>query len=250
MNNLSDFPAIYARIKSHLKVKTQREVAAALGKTDQWLSNLMQAARGKPKEGGVKNLPYKEIVEWAINAGVSVDYILTGKEPIPRGYNPPSLQVETVKKYSHRVHDAIEQGLYIPVRLLKDSVAAGSPAAVDENHVEGWALIYADRQWMPNDPEKYTCVKVKGRSMYPVLDHGDIVAIDHAERDPKYLDGKMVAFRVNGGVTIKWLKYKPKEKTVVGVPENHEELDHVVILVGPEIDEGIVGLVRWWWAKR
>ena len=86
---------------------------------------------------------------------------------------------------------------------------------------------------MPNDPEKYTCVKVKGLSRYPVLDDGDIVALECAERNPKAPDGKMVAFRVNGGVTIKWLKYKPKEKTVLGAPENHEELDHVVILVGP-----------------
>ena len=203
------------------------------------------------KSGGPQGPALSTILRMIDSAGLEeVMYLLTGKEPVPRGYNPPPLQVETVKKYSRRVHDAIEQGMYIPVRLLKDSVAAGAPAMVDENHVEGWALIYADRKWMPNDPEKYTCVKVKGRSMYPVLDDGDIVAIDHAEKNPKYLDGKMVAFRVNGGVTIKWLKYRPKEKTVVGVPENHEELDHVVILVGPEIDEGIVGLVRWWWAKR
>jgi transcriptional regulator with XRE-family HTH domain len=220
---------------------TQREAALNIGISQQNLSRY---------EAGSIEPPAGVLLVLSNTYNVSIDYLIKGKDPAPRGYNPPSLQVETVKKYSRRVTNAIEQGLYVPVRLLKDSVAAGEPAAVDENHVEGWALIYADRQWMPNDPESYTCVKVKGRSMYPVLDNGDIVAIDHAERDPKYLDGKMVAFRVNGGVTIKWLKYKPKEKTVVGVPENHEELDHVVILVGPEIDEGIVGLVRWWWAKR
>ena len=220
---------------------TQKALAEALKVSGNAITNYV--TKGRVPEWDV-------LARMASLFGVTIDYLVTGKEPVPRGYNPPPLQVETVKKYSRRVHDAIEQGMYIPVRLLKDSVAAGAPAMVDENHVEGWALIYADRQWMPNDPEKYTCVKVKGRSMYPVLDDGDIVAIDHAEKNPKYLDGKMVAFRVNGGVTIKWLKYRPKEKTVVGVPENHEELDHVVILVGPEIDEGIVGLVRWWWAKR
>ena len=240
---LDNLGEVAARLKAaRVKCKkTQAAVASFLGLAQPHINRY---------ESGEIEPPLAVLVKLASLYGVSIDYLLTGKDPIPRGYNPPPLQVETVKKYSHRVHDAIEQGLYIPVRLLKDSVAAGAPAMVDENHVEGWALIYADRKWMPNDPEKYTCVKVKGRSMYPVLDDGDIVAIDHAERNPKALDGKMVAFRVNGGVTIKWLKYRPKEKTVVGVPENHEELDHVVILVGPEIDEGIVGLVRWWWAKR
>ena len=37
---------------------------------------------------------------------------------------------------------------------------------------------------------------------------------------------------------------------MVGVPENKDEIDHLVILKGDEINEGIVGLVRWWWAKR
>lgn len=219
----------------------QRDAALKIGISQQNLSRY---------EAGSVEPPAGVLLALSNTYNVSIDYLIKGKEPIPRGYNPPPLQIETVKKYSHRVHDAIEQGRYVPVRLLNDAVAAGAPAEVNEDDVGGWALIYADRQWMPNDPEKYTCVKVKGRSMYPVLDDGDIVAIDHAERNPKALDGKMVAFRVNGGVTIKWLKFRPKEKTVVGVPENHEELDHVVILVGPEIDEGIVGLVRWWWAKR
>ena len=37
---------------------------------------------------------------------------------------------------------------------------------------------------------------------------------------------------------------------MVGVPENKNELDHIVILKGKEFNDGIVGLVRWWWSKR
>ena len=128
--------------------------------------------------------------------------------------------------------------------------AAGAPAEVNDNDQEGWALIYASRDWMPNDPESYTCIHVRGKSMYPILSDGDIVAIDHAERDPRKLDGKMTAFRVNGGVTIKWLKFLPEKKTVIGIPENKDEIDHAVSLYGEEINDGIIGLVRWWWAKR
>ena len=129
-------------------------------------------------------------------------------------------------------------------------MAAGSPSEINESDVESWALIYASREWMPHDPEQYTCVYVRGKSMSPILEDGDIVAIDHAEKNPENLDGKMVAFRVNGGVTIKWCRYLAAKGQVVGVPENLSELDHVVTLTGEEIDNGIVGMVRWWWAKR
>lgn len=82
------------------------------------------------------------------------------------------------------------------------------------------------------------------------LSDGDIVAIDHLGKDPGQLDKEMVAFRVGGGVTIKWLKFFADQELVVGVPENKDEFDTVVTLKGEEIDEGIVGRVAWWWAKR
>ena len=154
------------------------------------------------------------------------------------------------------VKDAVQQGQYVPVRLLKDAAAAGPPAEINESDVEGWALIFADRAWMPHNPQDYTCVHVRGNSMYPVLADGDLAAIDHAEKpreekDLINLNGKMVAFRVNGGVTIKWLKYIPDQMTVVGIPENKDELDHVVVLRKNDIYDGIVGLVRWWcWSER
>ena len=184
--------------------------------------------------------------------GNVISELLTGKEPITSEL--PKIEIQTTKQFS-LVADAVERGSFIPIKLLKDSAAAGAPLAIDENDVEGYALIYADREWMPNAPDKYTCVHVHGDSMYPVLADGDLVAIDHAEvprsiSDLKRLDGKMVAFRVNGGVTIKWLKFDEAKETVVGVPENKDELDHLVILKGPEINDGIVGLVRWWWSKR
>ena len=187
--------------------------------------------------------------------GVSGTWLLTGKDNAPQQIvEPPNLEVVATKHY-RPVKDAVTSGHYIAVPLLEDSVAAGPPAEVDENHIEGWALIYADRQWMPNAPDKYTCVRIRGRSMYPILDDGDLVAIDHAERptslaELKRLNGKMVAFRVNGGVTIKWLKFMEDQDLVVGVPENKDELDHLVVLQREQINDGIIGLVRWWWSKR
>lgn len=180
---------------------------------------------------------------------VSLDHLVLGvttDSPLP-----PQLTIDfpaKLRKYADSHPMSKEH--YIPVRIIKGSAAAGSPVEVDETETDGWALIYASKDWMPNAPEHYSCVHVSGRSMWPILSDGDIVAIDHAQRDPRELDGKMVAFRVNGGVTIKWLKYDANRKVLVGIPENTEELDHIVTLKGPEIDYGIVGKVAWWWAKR
>ena len=161
----------------------------------------------------------------------------------------PVLSVQTVPKMQTFHHDfAVDN--FVTVRLLRDQIAAGSPAHINENDVEGYCIIYADKDWMNHDPENYTCVKVHGKSMYPILDSGDIVAIDHSDRDPVSLDKKMVAFKKNGGVTIKWLKVLEGGKIIVGVPENKDDFDSVISLQGKEIENGIVGKIAWWWAKR
>lgn len=161
----------------------------------------------------------------------------------------PSIVVEQVPRFRTFAHE-FSFDHYIPIRLLGGEAAAGAPSEVREDDVEGWVLIYASREWMPGDPENYTAVHVRGLSMWPILGDGDIVAIDHSQRDPQRLDKKMVVFRSNGGVTIKWLRYLPEKGVVMGVPENKDELDAVVVLRGEEINTGIVGRVAWWWAKR
>ncbi|MDD4422652.1 MAG: S24 family peptidase [Eubacteriales bacterium] len=177
---------------------------------------------------------------------VSLDWLVLGNDNVVR--EQPTLVIQETPKFK-TYHRDFSLNNYVPVRLLKDSVAAGVPAEIREWDVEGWALIYADREWMPHNPENYTCCRVQGSSMYPILSDGDIVAIDHAERDPRRLDKKMVVFRKDGGVTIKWLKVL-KDGSVVGVPENKDDFDSVVSLRGDEIVTGIVGKVSWWWAKR
>ncbi|MEW6266241.1 MAG: S24 family peptidase [Thermodesulfobacteriota bacterium] len=147
-------------------------------------------------------------------------------------------------------------GHYVAVPLLADAVAAGPPAAVREDHIQNWAIIYKDRSWMPGRPYDYTCVRVRGDSMWPVLADGDIAAIDHSESlrsdlaAIKQLNKRIVAFRVDGGITLKWLIYKEEESLVLGLPENKAEIDTTIILRGDQINQGIVGLVRWWWSRR
>lgn len=181
--------------------------------------------------------------------GKSMDWFFG--EPDKAALPPPELHIQetpTFKAFSENHHFSKEN--YIPIRLLKDDIAAGAPSEIREWDVEGWALIYASKEWMPHDPENYTCCHVQGYSMWPILAPGDIVAIDHAEKDPEVLNNKMVAFKVNGGATVKWLRYFPEKGVVLGDPENRDEKDSTIVLKVDEARENIVGKVAWWWAKR
>ncbi|MHC1741525.1 MAG: helix-turn-helix transcriptional regulator [Syntrophobacteraceae bacterium] len=128
----------------------------------------------------------------------------------------------SLKRY-HDPHPLSKEN-YIPIRLLDGAAAARQSSEADESQTVSWILIYNSKDWMPNPPENYTCVRVHGESMYPILSDGDIVAIDHTVKDPHHLDGRMSVFRIDGGVTIKWLKYFREKALVVGVPENKETL--------------------------
>jgi transcriptional regulator with XRE-family HTH domain len=164
---------------------------------------------------------------------------------------PPDLTIEKVPRLkTYGKFDRLALRNYLPIPLLKDSIAAGLPQEVDEDAVEGWVLIYASRDWMPHDAENYTCAHVDGDSMAPILQTGDIVAIDHSDREPANLHNKMVAFRTNGKVTVKWLRFLPDNKMIIGEPENQFMKDTTLYLRADEGYEQIVGRVAWWWAKR
>lgn len=188
---------------------------------------------------------WDQLVKISEASGKTIDWLLTGKEP-PQA-NPQLVVQETPRLKTFHRDFALDN--YIPIRLIKDAVAAGTPREINEYDVDGWVLIYADKTWMQHNPENYTCCRVRGSSMTPILTDGDIVAIDHADRDPRKLERKIVAFRKNGAVTIKWLKTLP-DGLVIGLPQNPHDVDAIIALKAQEIETGIVGRVAWWWAKR
>lgn len=195
------------------------------------------------------NTWHMEVV--AEKLGIPVSDLFSESSTFRKHNQPPSLHIsetQAVKRYEDT--NKLSKENYIPIPLCGGKAAAGPPAEIREDEIESWVLIYASNQWMPNPQECYSCCEVYGWSMSPILEPGDIVAVDHAIRSPDQLDGKMTVFRINGGVTIKWLKWDKERGIVVGIPENREEKEHLVTLKGDEIDESIVGKVAWWWAKR
>jgi phage repressor protein C with HTH and peptisase S24 domain len=178
--------------------------------------------------------------------GCTVDWLLTGEGPKMKNQLFPVIApelhvVDTKAAISSR---ALEN--YVPIPLLNDAAAAGPPKEINEADIEGFAIIY--HSWCRN-PEDFTAIWVNGDSMHPTLPEGCIVAVNHTKRDPKELRNKIVAFRYEGGVTIKRLFYDKKKGIVIGRPDNPASTE-IVTLLKEEIDTGIIGKVEWWWGRE
>jgi SOS-response transcriptional repressor LexA len=136
--------------------------------------------------------------------------------------------------------EGIQQVNIKMVPLLKDSIAAGTPRAVDESEIER-QLIFPT-EWLPQTGT-VTALRVAGDSMSPLIDSGYIVLVDTSQRDPKKLINKMVAAREADEVTIKWLR---QEGRFFHLVPQHTSPRHPIRILTPESDIAIIGeVIRW-----
>ena len=137
---------------------------------------------------------------------------------------------------------------FSPIPIAKDPISAGNPVTVREDP-DGVAIIY--KEWTRNE-ENFTAVRVQGQSMEPTIEDGSLVGIDHSQKDPKELHGKIVALKDptdKDRCTIKRLHVISKS-LMVGFPDNIEQKDKTVVYYGDEVDNAIIGKVVWWWGKQ
>lgn len=223
---------------------SQAQLAQKIGTTPANVSKILSGNLGS------------DSIDWMLKFAAALDVdpcaLLLGREATrpPRRISP-RLLIEHLEKFAlHDQASPLASTQYTAVRLLNDSAAAARIADIEPHDIDGWALVYASREWMRHDPEFYTCIRMRGYSMYPVLAPGDIVAVDHLDGDPAELADKMVAFREDSGATVRWLRSYPARGLFVGEPENRDEKDSTLILDEEETRRSILGRVAWWWAKR
>ena len=92
--DLAIFPAVCDRIKQTAGVKTQKELAELLGLSPSGLGNYLRVAEGRGKITARTQLPLLAIATWAYEAGVSLDWVLTGEGPITLPRAGPELSPE------------------------------------------------------------------------------------------------------------------------------------------------------------
>ena len=105
-------------------------------------------------------------------------------------------------------------------------------------------MIAAPALWCPN-PAATSCLRVRGASMSPMIDDGDIVVVDCTQHDGKELNGKIiVAWHKKTGLTLsRFLMMKGVQLL------ESENRDYRPISMGRDRNWRIVGKVLWWIRK-
>ena len=102
-------------------------------------------------------------------------------------------------------------------------------------------MIAAPALWCPN-PASTSCLRVRGASMSPMIDDGDIVVVDSSQNDANELNGKViVAWHRRTGLTLS------RFLTMKGVQLlESENRNYKPISMGRDRNWRIVGRVLWW----
>jgi SOS-response transcriptional repressor LexA len=105
-------------------------------------------------------------------------------------------------------------------------------------------MIAAPAFWCPN-PVQTTCLRVKGTSMSPLINDGDIVAVDASQTNPKELNRKIVvAWHRDNGLAL--ARFVSAEGVHLLESENR---DYSPVTVDKDRKWQIVGRVLWWVRK-
>jgi phage repressor protein C with HTH and peptisase S24 domain len=102
-------------------------------------------------------------------------------------------------------------------------------------------MIAAPAIWCP-DPVQTNCLRVKGTSMSPLINDGDIVAVDGSQTNPEELNGKIVVawHRVSG---LSLARFIAADGVHLLESENR---DYSPVTVEKDRLWQIMGKVLWW----
>ena len=93
-------------------------------------------------------------------------------------------------------------------------------------------------------PGKTEMIFASGDSMYPTIEGGDSLLVDHSRKD--IYDGKIYCVRIEGQLYAKRLQKIPPN-TIVVVSDNTKYRSFEIDLNGnPDYDFEVIGEIRWW----
>jgi phage repressor protein C with HTH and peptisase S24 domain len=179
--------------------------------------------------------------------GVSIDWLLTGEEPI----GTQSLQpIITIAGTTSEIPEDIRVEDYLAVPLVEGLVGAGYEGAIPWDYIAHLIWVYKPelgrRQWHNLRAIK---VDLHANSMAPTIRPGDIVIVDPEERPPQQpLDKKAIyAVRLDehGNAAIK--RVREIKDIWILLSDN---LDYNPIMVKKaEVPNLIIGKVIWSWTS-
>jgi transcriptional regulator with XRE-family HTH domain len=155
----------------------------------------------------------------------------------------PEIRIYTTEQWKPGTQDRLRFQVQIPV--LRDAAAAGSPREINERDID--SFIAVPSKFVPKGTGVYSGIYIRGDSMEPILRDRFIVVVDHTQRDPGRLRGRMVAALVQEGVLVKWLARESRRDRFVLRSENKAYDD--LVLDAPETNP-IIGDVVFWWGVQ
>lgn len=155
----------------------------------------------------------------------------------------PEIRIYTTEAWKPGTQDRLRFQVQIPV--LRDAAAAGSPREINERDID--SFIAVPSKFVPKGTGVYSGIYIRGDSMEPILGDRFIVVVDHTQRDPGRLRGRMVAALVQEGVLVKWLARESRRDCIVLRSENKAYDD--LVLDSPETNP-IIGDVVFWWGVQ
>lgn len=207
-----------ARAKSAFKCETDRELADQVGLTHQAWINRRKA----------ESIPYEGIIQACIEKGVSVEYVLLGKQT-----------VNFINDRSTVYHDNIDEFVEIPHYNVQAAAGHGKIAG-DETTLKPLAFR---KDWLASRhlaANQLAIVGVSGDSMETHLHDGDLVLVDLSQAD--IANGKTYVIRLDGHLLVKNLQRLPQGLIQVA-SFNSGFPPYTVDLADQSIDIAVIGRV-------
>lgn len=172
---------ILERAKTALNIKSDAELARELGVST-------ATTTGYRKR---QSLPMEQCVKISEKTGVSLDWLILGKG-------------EMQPENAHKDEDEQDNENMTFVPLYDISASAGSGAEVYDEEIK--RHIPFERSWLLREGlylKNLACIEVKGDSMLPTLENGDIILVNHAKTTG---DGVFI-IRMGNALRVKRLQW-------------------------------------------
>jgi SOS-response transcriptional repressor LexA len=242
-NLAKDFSLRIKKLRKALQL-TQHALAQKLGVLP-WAVASWEQGRWEPSE--------KHYIQLARLAGADGAPFFLGKVGMNRdtlqsllpvsAQQLPEIRIYTTEEWKPGTQDRLRFQVQVPV--LRDEAAAGSPREINERDIDSFIAVPA--KFVPKGPAAYTGIFIRGDSMEPILRDRFIVVVDHANRDPARLRGRMVAALVQDGVLVKWLARESRGERLVLRSQNPAYED--IAMESPHTNP-IIGDVVFWWGVQ
>jgi len=236
-------------LRESLKLN-QAEFGSRLGFSAMAVSRWERGAQEPPSHGyiGLGNLA-RDTNCWYFweRAGLRSEHVLRVLPTVERNTRVSKLQNFEIVSAGTGPKQPQERIQLVALPLL-NVVAASHGEKGDDLHLLSDApiesMMAAPKDWCPN-PAYTSCLRVRGNSMSPMIQDGNVVAVDSSQIDMNGLDGKIViAWHKDQGLTISRLRLY--DQTVVLVPEN---TDYTAVTITAKHPWKIVATVLWWIGK-